>query len=92
MTDTLFQSMASLMVWMILLLVAAIMIATMYYIRKWGPGNVTRHIFCPERKVGADVTFVQEEGDFGHLRIVDVVKCSLFPGAPVKCDKTCRTV
>jgi hypothetical protein len=72
--------------------VGCIMAATFLYIRQWGPGIVTRRIRCPEKKERADVTFVQKEGDFGSLNVVDVIKCSLLPDGPITCEKACRKV
>jgi hypothetical protein len=31
----------------------------------------------------------QREGDFGSLRVTDVLACSLLANKPVDCDKEC---
>ena len=58
-------------------------------IRHWGPRAVRRLLFCPEKKAPAHVTFERREGSFGSLKARDVKECSLFPDAPVTCDKQC---
>ena len=82
--------MASLVTWLALLGVAAILGATLLYIREWGPGLVVRRIRCPVKEVEAKVTFLQKEGDFGSMKVEDVVECSLFDNAPVTCEKKCK--
>ena len=56
---------------------------------RWGPGRGRRRVVCPEKGVRATVEVEQAEGDFGRLRAVDAMTCSLFPGAPLTCDKSC---
>jgi hypothetical protein len=58
-------------------------------IYRWGPGRGRRRVFCPDKGVRAKVEVELEEGDFGRLRVADAVACSLFPGAPLTCDKDC---
>ncbi len=58
-------------------------------IRRWGPGIVRRTLRCPEKQAPASVAFQRREGSFGSLRATDVQECSLFPDAPVTCDKHC---
>ena len=55
----------------------------------WGPGLWRRAILCPEKKAPASVSFVRKEGAFGSLQVADVKECSLFPDAPVTCEKHC---
>ena len=65
--------MTELVTWLALLGVAAILGATLLYIREWGPGLVVRRIHCPEKQAEARVTFLQKEGDFGSMKVEDVV-------------------
>ena len=58
-------------------------------IRRWGPGIARRTLRCPEKEAPARVTFQRLEGSFGSLKAADVQECSLFPDAPVTCDKHC---
>ena len=58
-------------------------------VRRWGPG-VSKHLVrCPECKRMARVSVLFQESDFGSLKPVDIVGCSLFGGGPVTCDKDC---
>jgi hypothetical protein len=58
-------------------------------IYRWGPGRRRRRVVCPEKGVRATVEVEQKEGDFGRLRAVDAVACSLVPDEPLTCDKEC---
>lgn len=58
-------------------------------IRRWGPSFANRSIRCPTKKVRARVRVEQREGEFGSLLTTDVKTCSLFPDAPLACDKGC---
>jgi hypothetical protein len=62
-----------------------------YAIWKWGPGLRKRWVRCPEKKVRATVLADQREAEFGCLRVVDVMACSLFSGKPLSCGKECLT-
>ncbi|MBI4165833.1 MAG: hypothetical protein HY508_08880 [Acidobacteria bacterium] len=60
-----------------------------YAIWKWGPGSRPRSVRCPESGKKASVLAVQQEPEFGCLRVMDVRKCSLIPGQMLSCEKTC---
>ncbi len=60
-----------------------------YSIWKWGPGKRQRSVRCPESGKRADVLAVQQELEFGCLRVLDVTKCSLITGPSLDCPKTC---
>lgn len=81
--------MMTLAMYLALVGVIAILAAALLIMRKWGPGIATRSVQCPERKVRAEVKFLRQEGEFGSLKVSDVVSCSLFADAPVACGKAC---
>ncbi len=58
-------------------------------VRRWGPRIFRRTLLCPEKQAPARVRFQRREGSFGSLKAADVQECSLFPNAPVTCDKHC---
>lgn len=58
-------------------------------IGRWGPGRAKRWVQCPRQRWPARVEVEQREGDFGRLRVVDVLACSLFAGKPLSCEKEC---
>lgn len=71
--------------------VATVWTVLFFAIWRWGPGPRRRSLRCPTKRVRAKVTIEQREGAFGSLRAADVTACSLFPDAPVTCDKECLT-
>jgi hypothetical protein len=60
-----------------------------YTLYRWGPGRGRRRVVCPKWGVRARVDVRQEEGDFGRLRVVDAIACTLFPGRTLNCGKEC---
>lgn len=62
-----------------------------YAIWRWGPGRGKRSVRCPITRVRAKLLVEQTEGDFGSLRVSDVLACSLLPEGPVTCGKKCLT-
>lgn len=58
-------------------------------IRRWGPGRAKRWVRCPRRGKRARVSVEQVEGDFGSLRVMDILACSMFADRPLGCDKEC---
>lgn len=60
-----------------------------FAIRRWGPGRARRSVRCPTTSLRARVVVDQGEGDFGSLRVSDVVSCSLLPDGPLTCGKKC---
>ena len=58
-------------------------------VRRFGPGRAARRVRCPRENMRARVVVEQREGDFGSLRTVDVVACSLSPQALLSCKKEC---
>ena len=71
--------------------VLAVWSTAFYSIRHWGPGRAKRSVECPTRHRKARVLVEQREGDFGCLRVVDAVACSLAPESPLTCGKECLT-
>jgi hypothetical protein len=64
-------------------------VVVVFALRRWGPGRATRSVRCPEKGVRAKLRVEQREGDFGSLRVTDVLACSLLAAKPVDCDKEC---
>lgn len=60
-----------------------------FTLRRWGPGRAKRSVRCPVKNVRAKLHVVQEESDFGRLRMADVTACSLYPHEPLACSKEC---
>jgi len=58
-------------------------------LRRWGPGRARRRTRCPRAGKQAKVMVEQQEADFASLVVTDVVSCSLFPNAPLTCEKEC---
>jgi len=74
------------------LAVAAVVAAWVVFflvVRRWGPGRAHRWVSCPTHKLSAKLCVEQREGDFGRLRVTDVVACSLLPHRPLDCGKEC---
>lgn len=60
-----------------------------YVMHRWGPGVSKRLVRCPETKSLARVSVIYREGGFGSVQASDIVRCSLFGGGPVTCEKHC---
>ena len=60
-----------------------------FVMHRWGPGVSRRVVLCPETKSVARVSVVYKEGGFGAVQASDIVRCSLFGGGPVSCEKHC---
>lgn len=78
---------ANLVLAILAVLAAFTVLGLMIY--RWGPGVRTRRVSCPEIKLMASVAFLGREGEFGSLKNVDVVACSLLPPGRLNCPKTC---
>lgn len=68
---------------------AAVVVAGLYLIHRYGPGVVRRRVRCPEKKTQAQVAVLRKEGSFGALVEADVISCSLVPEGPIDCEKKC---
>ena len=75
--------------WLAVAGVVSAWVVTFFSIRRWGPGHVRRQVNCPCKGLRANVVVEQREGEFGSLRVADVVACSLLPEAPLSCGKEC---
>ena len=60
-----------------------------FAIWRWGPGRRKLSVRCPTRQVRGRIMVEQREGEFGSLRVADVVGCSLLPEGPPTCGKQC---
>lgn len=64
-----------------------------YAVWLWGPGLRQRSVWCPVHKTYAQVLAEQKEAKFANsyagLAVVDVRRCSLYNGDPLKCHKEC---
>jgi hypothetical protein len=78
--------------WMILAIVAVLLawLVAVYAVRSWGGGYGARSVVCPHKGVRATISTSARAGDGWSKEIRrDVLQCSLLPGQPVTCDKTC---
>jgi hypothetical protein len=64
-----------------------------YAVWLWGPGLRRRTVWCPVYKTEAKVLVEQKEAGFRNsyagLARVDILRCSLFNGDPLRCQKEC---
>lgn len=51
--------------------------------------TIERVLICRAKNTLARVVFLRKETRWGDVEPVDVRECSLFPGGPVDCDKSC---
>lgn len=79
-TDFFFAATGIVLAWAVLALV----------IRNWGTGFPNRSVRCPERDVRATIsTACHTTNGWGRGVQKDVLACSLLPGKPVTCSKSC---
>ena len=51
-----------------------------------------RVLICPVKNTLARVVFRRKEARWGDVEPCDVRECSLFPAAPIDCEKSCMRV
>jgi hypothetical protein len=56
---------------------------------RFGPGMHRRSVRCPVKKTRALVAADEREVGFAALRVLDVTRCSLYPGRQLACGKEC---
>jgi hypothetical protein len=66
------------------------LVGVVYAIRHMGSGFPARSVYCPHRSRRAIIsTSCYTKGGWGTTIERDVLQCSLLPGQPVDCDKSC---
>ena len=73
--------------------VLALWAVAAYAVWLWGPGLRRRSVWCPVYKTYANVLAEQKEAgvrnSYAGLAVLDVQRCSLFDGDPLRCKKEC---
>lgn len=77
---------------LLLLVLGCVLLAWLLVVismRGYGPGANRRRVRCPEKNRTATLTVMYVEPEFGAVRALDVIECSLLKGGPVTCEKKC---
>jgi hypothetical protein len=66
------------------------LLGVVYGIRHLGSGFPARSVYCPHKNRRAIIsTACHTKGGWSTTIERDILQCSLLPGQPVDCDKSC---